>query len=204
MRIDVLSTNGSTTGRQVDLNEEVFGIAPNDHCIYLAVKQYRASLRQGTHKSKERSEIAGSRKKLKKQKGSGAARYGDIKNPLFKGGGRVFGPKPRNYDTKLNKKVKQLARNSALSYKAKDNNLVVLQDFTFDDHKTKNFVELLKSLNIENKKTLLVLKDADKNVLLAARNLKKVTSTSIQALNTYDILNANTVVFVESAIGEIV
>lgn len=202
MRIDVLSTNGSTTG-QVDLNDEIFGIAPNDHCIYLAVKQYRASLRQGTHKSKERNEIAGSRKKLKKQKGSGAARYGDIKNPLFKGGGRVFGPKPRNYDTKLNKKVKQLARNSALSYKAKDNNLVVLQDFTFDDHKTKNFVDLLKSLKIEDKKTLLVLKEADKNVLLAARNLPKVKSTSVQALNTYDILNANTVVFVESAIGEI-
>ncbi len=204
MRVDVLSADGNATGKQVELKDDIFGIKPNDHCIYLAVKQYLANQRQGTHKSKERNEIAGSRKKLKKQKGSGAARFGDIKNPLFRGGGRVFGPKPRNYEIKLNKKVKKIARNSALTYKAKDQNIYVLEDLKFDAPKTKQFVDILNKLELNGKKTLLVTKDSDKNVILSIRNVAKANSVNVNSLNTYDILNANALIIVESAVEDIV
>jgi len=204
MKVDVLSADGNATGKQVELNDDVFGITPNDHCIYLAVKQYRANQRQGTHKSKERSEIAGSRKKLKKQKGSGAARFGDIKNPIFRGGGRVFGPKPRDYGIKLNKKVKKLARNSALTYKAQSQNVFIIEDLKFDAPKTKKFVEILKKLELDGKKTLLVTKDIDKNVRLSMQNINRASSMNVNSLNTYDILNANALIIAESAVADIV
>jgi len=191
---------GKETGKKVKLDESVFGIEPNDHAIYLDVKQYLANNRQGTHKAKERSEVTGSTRKLKKQKGSGSARFGDIKNPLFRSGGRVFGPRPRDYSFKLNKKVKTLARLSALSYKAKTNQLVVLEDFNFEAPKTKEFFNFQKNFSLDNKKSLLVLKERNNNIYLSSRNLQNSKVVTLSELNTYDIMNATTVLFVKSSL----
>ncbi|MBK1438583.1 50S ribosomal protein L4 [Parapedobacter sp. ISTM3] len=190
MEVNVLNISGKETGAKVQLPESVFGVEPNDHAIYLDVKQYLANQRQGTHKSKQRNEIAGSTRKLHKQKGTGGARAGSIKSPLFNGGGRIFGPQPRDYSFKLNKKLKALARKSALSYKAKENNVVVLDEVNFDSIKTKNYINLVNSLNIANEKTLLVLPAQDNNVYLSSRNLKKAKVITAHELNTYDVLNA--------------
>ncbi len=190
MEVNVLDISGKETGAKVQLPESIFGVEPNDHAIYLDVKQYLANQRQGTHKSKQRNEIAGSTRKLHKQKGTGGARAGSIKSPLFNGGGRIFGPQPRDYSFKLNKKLKSLARKSALSYKAKDNNIVVLDEVNFDSIKTKNFVSLVNSLNVANEKTLLVLPAQNNNVYLSSRNLKKAKVITANELNTYDVLNA--------------
>jgi len=190
MELSVINIKGKDTGRKVALADAIFKVEPNDHAIYLDVKQYLANQRQGTHKSKQRNEIAGSTRKLYKQKGTGGARAGNIKSPLFNGGGRVFGPQPRDYSFKLNKKLKQLARKSALSYKAKDNNIVVLEDFTFDAIKTKNYAKLVADLNVANEKTLLVLPAANSNVYLSSRNIKKAKVITADQLNTYDVLNA--------------
>ena len=190
MEVNVLNLSGKETGAKVQLPESVFGIEPNDHAIYLDVKQYLANQRQGTHKSKQRNEIAGSTRKLHKQKGTGGARAGSIKSPLFNGGGRVFGPQPRDYSFKLNKKLKQLARKSALSYKAQENNVVVLDEVNFDSIKTKNYVSLVKALNVADEKTLLVLPGYNNNVYLSSRNLKKAKVIAASDLNTYDVLNA--------------
>jgi len=203
MELEVYNINGAKTAKKVELADAIFAIEPNDHAIYLDVKQHMANKRQGTHKSKNRWEISGSTKKLKKQKGTGGARSGDINSPLFKGGGRVFGPEPRDYSFKLNKKLKKLARLSALSYKAKDNNIVVLEDFIFEGPKTKNYTEMLSNLNLPDKKTLLVLSESNKNVYLSSRNLKKAKVATASDLNTYDILNANNLLFVESSLKEI-
>jgi large subunit ribosomal protein L4 len=192
MEVKVLNVSGKETGAKVQLSESIFGIEPNDHAIYLDVKQYLANQRQGTHKAKQRNEIAGSTRKLYKQKGTGGARAGSIKSPLFNGGGRVFGPQPRDYSFKLNKKLKSLARKSALSYKAKDNSIVVLEDFSFDSIKTKNYVKLVADLNVSDVKTLLVLPAANNNVYLSSRNLKKSKVITADQLNTYDVLNAGT------------
>ena len=190
MEVNVLNLSGKETGAKVQLPEAVFGVQPNDHAIYLDVKQYLANQRQGTHKSKQRNEIAGSTRKLHKQKGTGGARAGSIKSPLFNGGGRVFGPQPRDYSFKLNKKLKQVARKSALSYKAQENNVVVLDSVSFDSIKTKNYVALVNALNVADEKTLLVLPAYDNNVYLSSRNLKKAKVVVVSELNTYDILNA--------------
>jgi len=200
MELAVLNIKGEDTGRKVTLNESVFRIDPNDHAIYLDVKQYMANKRQGTHKSKEKSEVSGSTRKIKRQKGTGTARAGSIKNPLFRGGGQIFGPEPRDYNFKLNKKVKQLARKSALSYKAQENNIVVLEDFAFELPKTKDYVNLLSSLKVDNKKSLLVLADSNKNLYLSSRNIKKTKVINVLELTTYDILNSSVVLFVESSI----
>lgn len=192
MEVKVLNVSGKETGAKVQLSEDIFGIEPNDHAIYLDVKQYLANQRQGTHKSKQRNEIAGSTRKLYKQKGTGGARAGSIKSPLFNGGGRIFGPQPRDYSFKLNKKLKEVARKSALAYKAKDNSVIVLEDFSFDTPKTKNFVSLLSALNFSNEKTLIVLPvgNENANVYLASRNLQKTKVITADQLNTYDVLNA--------------
>jgi large subunit ribosomal protein L4 len=190
MEVKVVNISGKETGAKVQLPEAIFGLEPNDHAIYLDVKQNLANQRQGTHKSKQRNEIAGSTRKLYKQKGTGGARAGSVKSPLFNGGGRVFGPQPRDYSFKLNKKLKQLARKSALSYKAKDNSIVVLEDFSFDSVKTKNYVKLVTDLNVANEKTLLVLPASNNNVYLSSRNLKKAKVITADQLNTYDVLNA--------------
>jgi large subunit ribosomal protein L4 len=190
MEVNVLNLSGKETGAKVQLPESVFGIAPNDHAIYLDVKQYLANQRQGTHKSKQRNEIAGSTRKLHKQKGTGGARAGSIKSPLFNGGGRVFGPQPRDYSFKLNKKLKQLARKSALSYKAQENNVLVLEGVSFDSIKTKNYVSFVQALNVADEKTLLVLPAYDNNVYLSSRNLKKAKVVAASDLNTYEVLNA--------------
>ena len=190
MEVSVVNISGKETGAKVQLPEAIFGVEPNDHAIYLDVKQYLANQRQGTHKAKQRNEIAGSTRKLYKQKGTGGARAGNIKSPLFNGGGRVFGPQPRDYSFKLNKKLKQLARKSALSYKAKDNNIVILEDFSFDSIKTKNYIKLVTDLNVAAEKTLLVLPAANKNVYLSSRNIKKAKVITADQLNTYDVLNA--------------
>ncbi|WP_160069056.1 50S ribosomal protein L4 [Sphingobacterium bovisgrunnientis] len=190
MEVNVLNLSGKETGAKVQLPESVFGVQPNDHAIYLDVKQYLANQRQGTHKSKQRNEIAGSTRKLHKQKGTGGARAGSIKSPLFNGGGRVFGPQPRDYSFKLNKKLKQVARKSALSYKAQENNVVVLDAVNFDSIKTKNYVALVNALNVADEKTLLVLPDYNNNVYLSSRNLKKAKVIVAAELNTYDVLNA--------------
>ena len=203
MKVAVLDINGKDTGRKVELSQEVFGIEPNDHAIYLDVKQFLANQRQGTHKSKERAEIAGSTRKIKKQKGTGTARAGSIKSPVFRGGGRVFGPRPRSYSFKLNKNLKHLARKSALSIQAKDNNLVVIEDFNFDTVKTKNFTNVLKVLELESKKSLFVLSGSNNNVYLSSRNLKTSKVVSNSGLNTYGILNAGKVVISESSLEEI-
>ncbi len=202
MELVVYNTSGNKTDKTAQLNDSVFGIEPNDHAIYLDVKQYLANQRQGTHKSKERSEISGSTKKIKKQKGTGSARAGDINSPLFIGGGRVFGPRPRDYSFKLNKKLKKLARKSALSYKAKENNILVIEDFTFETPKTKEFIGILNNLNIFDKKTLLILFESNKSVYLSSRNLGQVKVVNVTDLNTYDILNANNLMFLESSLAE--
>ena len=190
MEVKVFNLSGKETGAKVQLPESVFGVQPNDHAIYLDVKQYLANQRQGTHKSKQRNEIAGSTRKLHKQKGTGGARAGSIKSPLFNGGGRVFGPQPRDYSFKLNKKLKQLARKSALSYKAQENNVVVLDEINFESIKTKNYLALINALNIADEKTLLVLPAYNNNVYLSSRNLKKAKVIVANELNTYDVLNA--------------
>ncbi len=202
MELVVYNTSGNKTDRSAQLNDSVFGIEPNDHAIYLDVKQYLANQRQGTHKSKERWEVRGSTKKIKKQKGTGSARAGDIKSPLFVGGGRVFGPRPRDYSFKLNKKLKKLARKSALSYKAKENNILVVEDFAFESPKTKDFIEILNNLKIFDKKTLLILFESNKSVYLSSRNLGQVKVVNVTDLNTYDILNANNLMFLESSLTE--
>ncbi len=200
MELEVFNISGQKTERMIALSESVFGIEPNDHAIYLDVKQNMANKRQGTHKSKEKWEISKSTKKIKRQKGTGGARAGSLKSPLFVGGGRVFGPQPREYGFKLNKKLKQLARKSALSYKAKDNEILVLEDFNFDEPKTKKFIEILKNFKIENGKVLFVLHDKDENLRLSARNLQKAKIISASDLNTYDILNSNKLVISESSV----
>ena len=203
MEVAVLKYSGETTSKKVNLSDDVFGIEPNDHAIYLDVKSILANKRQGTHKSKQRNEISGSSKKLKKQKGTGGARAGNIKNPQFKGGGRVFGPTPRDYSFKLNKKVKDLARKSALSYKAKDNSISILEDFSFDKAQTKLYVNLLNALSLGDKKTLLILPEVNKNVVLSGRNIQNAKVTTADQINTYDLMHADNVIFVESAITKI-
>ena len=200
MELSVLNINGQETGKKVTLNDAVFGIEPNDHVIYLDVKQYLANQRQGTAKSKERSEHSGSTRKLGRQKGGGGARRGDINSPVLVGGGRVFGPKPRDYSFKLNKKVKILARKSALSYKAKDNEIIVVDNFDMAAPKTKDFVNITKNLKVEGKKTLVVLPEVDKNVYLSARNLQKAEIMSANNINTYKILNADVLVIAEASL----
>ena len=200
MDINVLDIKGQETGRKVTLNENIFGIEPNDHVLYLAVKQYLADQRQGTAKSKERSEHAGSTRKLGRQKGGGGARRGDINSPVLVGGGRVFGPKPRDYSFKLNKKVKVLARKSALAYKAQDNAIVVVEDFNLDAPKTKDFVNIAKNLKVDGKKVLLVLPEVEKNVYLSARNLQKAEVMTASQVNSYKVLNADVVVITENSL----
>jgi len=200
MEVSVLNINGQETGRKVTLNESIFGIEPNDHVLYLDVKQYLANQRQGTAKAKERSEVSGSTRKLGRQKGGGGARRGDINSPVLVGGGRVFGPKPRDYGFKLNKKVKALARKSALSYKAQENGIVVVEDFTMDTPKTKDFVNITKNLKVEGRKTLLLLPGVNKNVYLSARNLQGTEVMTASALNTYKVLNADVLVVTEDAL----
>lgn len=204
MDVSVVKYSGENTGRKVALSTDVFGVEPNDHAIYLDVKSILANQRQGTHKSKQRNEISGSSKKLKKQKGTGGARAGNIKNPQFKGGGRVFGPQPRDYSFKLNKKVKDLARKSALTYKAKDNAIAVVEDFNFSEAKTKQYVKMLNALSLTDKKTLVVLPEVVKNVVLAGRNIQKTKVTTADQINTYDVMNAENIVFVESSINKVV
>ena len=203
MKISVLNIKGEDTGRKVTLNESIFGIEPNDHVLYLDVKQYLANQRQGTAKSKERSEHAGSTRKLGRQKGGGGARRGDINSPVLVGGGRVFGPKPRDYRFKLNKKVKSLARKSALSYKAQENAIVVVEDFTFEAPKTKEFVNVAKNLKVDGRKTLLVLPEVNKNVYLSTRNLQRTEIMTASALNTYKVLNADVLVVTENSLKAI-
>ena len=203
MELSVYNIKGEDTGRKVTLNDSIFGIEPNDHAIYLDVKQYLANQRQGTHKSKERSEISGSTKKLGRQKGGGGARRGDINSPVLVGGARVFGPKPRDYWFKLNKKVKALARRSALSYKAQENAILVVEDFTFEAPKTKDFITIVNNLKIADKKVLVVLPEANKNVFLSARNIERANVAIASALNTYSVLNAQTLVVTESSLKAI-
>jgi len=203
MELTVLNKEGKETGRKVSLSEEIFAIEPNDHAIYLDVKLILANRRQGTHKAKERAEINHSTRKLKRQKGTGGARAGSIKSPVFVGGGRIFGPRPRDYSFKLNKKVKQLARKSALSYKAKGSEITLLETFSYDKPSTKGFTELLKNLNLNGRKTLLVLPSGDKNIYLSSRNLQNTKVVSANELNTYDILNANNLVVLENAVSAI-
>ena len=203
MEINVLDINGQETGRKVTLNESIFGIEPNDHVLYLDVKQYLANQRQGTHKAKERSEHAGSTRKLGRQKGGGGARHGDINSPLLRGGGRVFGPRPRDYRFKLNKKVKVLARKSALSYKAQENAIIVVEDFNFEAPKTKDFIKVAKKLKVEGKKLLMVLPEANKNVYLSARNLQRSEIALAAQLNSYKVLNADVMVITENSLKAI-
>ncbi|MFT7350608.1 MAG: large subunit ribosomal protein L4 [Flavobacterium sp.] len=200
MEVKVLDITGKETGRKVQLSDSVFGIEPNNHAIYLDVKQYLANQRQGTHKAKERAEVAGSTRKIKKQKGTGTARAGSIKNPLFKGGGTVFGPRPRSYSFKLNKNLKRLARKSAFSLKAKESNLIVVENFNFDTPNTKKFISLLSALGLENKKSLIVLGESNKNVYLSSRNLKATSVVTNLELSTYAILNANNLVLLEDSL----
>ena len=200
MELVIFNTSGKETGKKVTLDESVFGIEPNQHAVYLEVKQYLAAQRQGTHKSKERSEITASTRKLKKQKGSGSARYGDIKSPTFKGGGRVFGPKPRDYRFKLNKALKRLAKKSVLSQKLRDNSIKVLEAFTFDAPKTKEFINLNNALGFEGKKSLYILPEANKNVYLSSRNLPKTKVLTYNEISSYDLVHAGEIVFLEGAI----
>lgn len=203
MNVTVVKNNGEDTGRKVSLSKDIFNIEPNDHAIYLDVTQHLANKRQGTHKSKERAEIKGSTRKIKKQKGTGTARAGSIKSPIFRGGGRVFGPRPRNYSFKLNKKVKALARLSALSYKAKEKAISVVEDFTFDAPMTKAYLSMLSSLSLSDKKTLLVIPEANKNIVLSGRNIQGTKVITADQLNTYDLLNADNLMIVESSIEKI-
>jgi len=199
MQVDIINTKGEKTGRTIDLPEEIFGIEPNDHVIYLAVKQYQAAQRQGTHKVKTRMEVKGSSNKLHKQKGTGGARKGNLRNPLYKGGGTIFGPKPHKYDIKLNRKVKDLAKMSALAYKAKENAIVVMEDVNMEAPKTKAFSGILKTLNIGKKKALFVIPEYDDNMYLSLRNVEGVNGSVLSDMNTYDILNANVLVMTEKA-----
>lgn len=199
MQVDIINTKGEKTGRTIELPEEIFGIEPNDHVIYLAVKQYQGAQRQGTHKVKTRMEVKGSSKKLHKQKGTGGARKGNLRNPLYKGGGTIFGPKPHKYDIKLNRKVKDLAKMSALAYKAKENAIVVMEDVNMEAPKTKTFAGILKSLNIGRKKALFVIPEYDNNLYLSLRNVQGVNGSVLSDMNTYDILNANVLVMTETA-----
>jgi large subunit ribosomal protein L4 len=200
MEVNVLNISGKATGAKVQLSEEIFGIEPNDHAIYLDVKLYLANQRQGTHKSKQRNEIAGSTRKLYKQKGTGGARAGSIKSPLFNGGGRIFGPQPRNYTFKLNKKLKSLARNSAMAYKAQDSSVVILEDFSFDAVKTKNFINLISALEFTNQRTLIVVPAGNENVYLSSRNVQKTKVITPDQITTYDVLNASKLVFTTSSV----
>ena len=204
MEVKVLDVNGKETGRKVQLSDSVFAIEPNNHAVYLDVKQYLANQRQGTHKAKERAEVAGSTRKIKKQKGTGTARAGSAKNPLFKGGGTVFGPRPRSYSFKVNKTVKRLARKSAFSIKAKESNIVVVEDFNFDSPNTKKFIGFLQALGLENKKSLFVLGESNKNVYLSSRNLKASSVLTSSELSTYAILNANNLILSEGSLDGIV
>ena len=200
MKVEVVDINGKKTGRKVELSDAIFAIEPNKHAVYLDVKQYLANQRQGTHKAKERADIKGSTRKIKKQKGTGTARAGSIKSPIFRGGGRVFGPRPRNYGFKLNKTVKRLARKSALSIQAKENNIIVVEDFNFEAPKTKNFTAVLNALGLENKKSILVLAESNNNVYLSSRNLKGTKTVTNTGLSTYELLNANKVILLESSL----
>ena len=203
MELAVVDKNGKATSKKVKLNDAVFGVEPNEHAIYLDVKQHLANKRQGTHSARERSEVRGSTRKIRKQKGSGGARFGDIKNPLFRGGGRVFGPRPKDYSFKLNRKLKQAARRSALSLMATEKAITVVEDLKFDGAKTKDFVQFLDNLKLSDKKTLLVLNEQDKNVYLSSRNLKGAKVVTVSELNTYGILNANNLLLSESSIATI-
>ena len=203
MKLPVLNIKGKKTGREITLNKDIFGVKTHSHSVYLSVKQYRANNRQGTSKTKERGEITGSTRKIKKQKGTGTARAGSIKNPLFKGGGRIFGPKPRNYNSKLNKKVKLLARLSALTNKANEKNILVLEDFNFDTPKTKSYLELLNNLGVDKEKSMLVLSEKNDSVLLSARNIQKTKVVLLSEINVYNILDAKKIIFVESALKNI-
>lgn len=203
MELSILKNTGEDTGRKIHLSDEIFSIEPNDHALYLDVKQYLANQRQGTHKSKQRAEIAGSTRKIKKQKGTGTARAGSIKSPVFRGGGRMFGPEPRDYSFKLNKKVKVLARRSAISYKANSSNISVIEDFTFDNPKTKSFLKVISDLKLENTKTLFILSQTDKNFVLSCRNIQKVKVVTFDSINTYDLMNADKIVLIESAVEKV-
>jgi len=203
MKLDIINIDGQKTGKKVDLPDDIFGIEPNEHAVYLAVKQYNANQRQGTHASKERSAVAGSSRKIKRQKGTGTARAGDIKNPLFRGGGRIFGPRPHAYSIKLNKKVRALARKSALSGKASAGQIVVVEDFTFETPRTKDYLNILNNLELSDHKTLLVTTDHDPAVVLASRNIKKANVTRVQDLNTFSVLNTNTLILSEGSIEKI-
>jgi len=203
MEIAVINITGKETGRKAELKDSVFAIEPNDHAIYLDVKQYLANQRQGTHKSKERNEVSGSTRKIKRQKGTGTARAGSVKSPLFVGGGRIFGPQPRDYRFKLNKKVKQLARKSALTYKAQDNGILVVEDFSLDAPKTREYASIISNLKIGDKKSLLVLSEPNKNIYLSSRNLPNTKVVLYSELTTYDILNSTSLVFVESSLENI-
>jgi len=201
MELEVYKISGDKTSKKVTLKDDIFGITPNDHAIWLDVKLFLANQRQGTSKAKERSEVSGSTRKIKRQKGTGTARSGDVNSPVMVGGGRAFGPRPRDYEFKLNKKLRRLARKSALSYKAQENSIVILEDFKMEEIKTKNFTAMLKSLNLSDKKTLVVMPDTDKNLVLSTRNLKKTKVTRAEMINTYDILNANNVLIAESSVA---
>ena len=203
MELNVIDIKGQETGRKVELPDAVFGIEPNDHAIYLDVKQYLANNRQGTHKAKERAEIAGSTKKIKRQKGTGTARAGSLKSPIFRGGGRAFGPRPRDYSFKLNKKLKQLARKSALSYKAQNDAIVVVEDFSLETPKTKEFVNIRQNLQVDEKRSLVIFKDLDRNVYLSSRNVPKSEVASLTGLNTYKIMRAQSLILAESSVDEI-
>lgn len=203
MELAVYSIDGNKTSKTIDLNESIFGIDPNDHAIYLDVKQYLANQRQGTHASKQRNEVKGSTRKLRRQKGTGGARIGDIKSPMLRGGGRAFGKKPRDYSFKVNKKVKRLARMSALSYKVKDNTILILEDFNFETPRTKQYLDILQRFQMEDKKSLLIIPEADRNIILSSRNLPKAKVAVASDINTYQILNAQHLVIVESSLKEI-
>ena len=199
MQLDILNIKGEKSGRTIELPEDIFGVEPNNHVIYLAVKQYLAAQRQGTHKVKTRAEVEGSSKKLHKQKGTGGSRKGNLRNPLYKGGGTIFGPKPHTYDLKLNRKVKDLAKISALSYKAKENSIMVIEDINLEAPKTKEFIDILKVLNVNGKKTCFIIPDYNNNVYRSLRNIPSICGTLLSDINTYDIVNANVLVFTESA-----
>lgn len=203
MELNIVNIQGKDTGRKIELPDSIFAVEPNDHAIYLDVKQYLANQRQGTHKAKERNEVAGSTRKIKKQKGTGTARAGSLKSPVFRGGGRVFGPRPRNYSFKLNKKLKQLARLSALSYKAKTNAIIVVEDFSFEAPKTKEFVSFCKNLQLEGKRSMLVMKEYNQNVYLSSRNIQRTEVTVASELNTYSIMKAQSLVLTESSVEQL-
>ncbi len=203
MKVDILNIQGKSTGRSIELPDEIFGAEPNEHALYLAVKAYNAAQRQGTHKAKEKGEVTASTKKIKRQKGTGTARAGSLKSPVFRGGGRVFGPKPRNYSLKLNKKVKRLAKISALSAKAAKNEIIVVEDFTFDSPKTKEFIGVLNNLSAGGKKSLLVLNDYDNNLYLSSRNIAKSSVVNAKDLNTYEILNAQSLILSEGSVNKL-